>query len=187
MGVLCATAEKTGLLKKKLENVAIANALQLEAARRRAVPIRFKTSPVASFKHEAGYAGPRGTPATLNLTHIRLPLVEVAPPTEDAQETEVAQQSEAVQEAEAAQAAGSRDPGPGVADSRAPIPLGSIQPPLAIRHPTKIRLKPTSVSTHRIQISRIYSNAITKVPDWRMPEETGNSCLAKLTRISIGP
>ena len=34
----------------KLENVAIANALQLEAARRRAVPIRFNTSPVASLK-----------------------------------------------------------------------------------------------------------------------------------------
>ena len=40
MGVLCATAEISGLLKK-LENVAIANALQLEVARRRAVPIRF--------------------------------------------------------------------------------------------------------------------------------------------------
>ena len=37
-------------LRNKLENVAIANALQLEAARRRAVPIRFNTSPVASFK-----------------------------------------------------------------------------------------------------------------------------------------
>ena len=35
---------------RKLENVAIANALQLEAARRRAVPIRFNTSSVASFK-----------------------------------------------------------------------------------------------------------------------------------------
>ena len=33
----------------KLENVAIANALQLEAARRRAVPIRFNTSPVPSL------------------------------------------------------------------------------------------------------------------------------------------
>jgi len=33
-----------------LENVAIANALQLEAARRHAVPIRFNTSPVASLK-----------------------------------------------------------------------------------------------------------------------------------------
>jgi len=41
MGVLCATAENSGLLKKKVENVAIANALQLEAARRRAAPIRF--------------------------------------------------------------------------------------------------------------------------------------------------
>ena len=36
--------------KIKLENVAIAKALQLEAARRRAVPIRFNTSPVASLK-----------------------------------------------------------------------------------------------------------------------------------------
>ena len=35
---------------RKLENVAIANALQLEAARRRAVPIRFNTSPVPSLK-----------------------------------------------------------------------------------------------------------------------------------------
>ena len=34
----------------ELENVAIAKALQLEAARRRAVPIRFNTSPVASLK-----------------------------------------------------------------------------------------------------------------------------------------
>ena len=37
-------------LYSKLENVAIANALQLEAARRRAGPIPFKTSPVASLK-----------------------------------------------------------------------------------------------------------------------------------------
>jgi len=35
---------------QKLENVAIANALQPEAARRRAVPIRFNTSPVPSLK-----------------------------------------------------------------------------------------------------------------------------------------
>jgi len=42
MDILCATAESSGLLKRKiLENVAIANALQLEAARCRAVPIRF--------------------------------------------------------------------------------------------------------------------------------------------------
>ena len=34
----------------ELENVAIANALQLEAVRRHAVPIRFNTSPSASFK-----------------------------------------------------------------------------------------------------------------------------------------
>ena len=33
----------------KPENVAIANALQLEAAQRRAVPIHFNTSPVSSF------------------------------------------------------------------------------------------------------------------------------------------
>ena len=38
------------LIKIKLENVAIANALQLEAARRSAVPVRFNTSPVASLK-----------------------------------------------------------------------------------------------------------------------------------------
>ena len=54
MGVLSATAEKSGLTKKEkkkiLENVSTANALQLEAARRRAVPIRFYTSPVASLK-----------------------------------------------------------------------------------------------------------------------------------------
>jgi len=34
----------------KLENVATANALQLEAARRRAVPIRCNSSPVPSLK-----------------------------------------------------------------------------------------------------------------------------------------
>ena len=49
MDVLCATSEKNALTKK-LENVAIANALQLEAARCRPVPVRFNTSPVASFK-----------------------------------------------------------------------------------------------------------------------------------------
>ena len=36
--------------KLELENVAIANALQLEAARRRAVPLRFNSSPVPSLK-----------------------------------------------------------------------------------------------------------------------------------------
>ena len=36
--------------RNKLENVSIANALQLEAARHCAVPIRFYTSPVASLK-----------------------------------------------------------------------------------------------------------------------------------------
>ena len=35
---------------RKLENVSIAKALQLEAARRRSVPIGFYTSPVASLK-----------------------------------------------------------------------------------------------------------------------------------------
>ena len=34
---------------KKTRNVAIANALKLEAARRRAVPIRFNSSPVPSL------------------------------------------------------------------------------------------------------------------------------------------
>jgi len=38
------------MLKILLENVSIAKALPLEAARRRAVPIRFNMSPVASFK-----------------------------------------------------------------------------------------------------------------------------------------
>ena len=50
MGVLCTTAEKSALLKKKLENVAIANALQLEAARRRAVHLRFKFVARAKFE-----------------------------------------------------------------------------------------------------------------------------------------
>jgi len=48
MAVLCAAAEKPCYCK--LENVSTANALQLEAARRRAVPIPFNTSPVASLK-----------------------------------------------------------------------------------------------------------------------------------------
>ena len=51
MGVLCATAENSGFLKNiKLENVSIANALQLEAARRRAVPIRFNFVARAKFE-----------------------------------------------------------------------------------------------------------------------------------------
>ena len=37
-------------LPNKLENVSTANALQLEAGRRRAVPIRFNTSRVTSLK-----------------------------------------------------------------------------------------------------------------------------------------
>ena len=41
MGVLCAMLRIVGCDDNKLENVSIANALQLEAARRRAVPIRF--------------------------------------------------------------------------------------------------------------------------------------------------
>ena len=49
MGFLCAATEKSWLLKK-LENVAIANALQLEAARRRAVPIRFNFVARAKFE-----------------------------------------------------------------------------------------------------------------------------------------
>ena len=47
MDILCATSEKNALTK--LENVAIANALQLEAARRRAVPIHCNSSPVPSL------------------------------------------------------------------------------------------------------------------------------------------
>ena len=50
MGSLAAAAENRGRVKKRLENVAIANALQLEAARRRAVPIRFNF--VAPVKFE---------------------------------------------------------------------------------------------------------------------------------------
>ena len=48
IGVVCATAEKYALVK--LENVSIANALQLEAARRRAVPIRFNFVARAKFE-----------------------------------------------------------------------------------------------------------------------------------------
>jgi len=51
MGGLVAAAEhRVPVKKKRLENVAIAKTLQLEAARRRAVPICFNTSPVASLK-----------------------------------------------------------------------------------------------------------------------------------------
>ena len=55
MGGLASAAENRVRVKKenkikKLENVAIAKALQLDAARRRAVPIRFNTPPVASLK-----------------------------------------------------------------------------------------------------------------------------------------
>jgi len=39
----------TGTLYNELENVAIANALQLEPARHCAVPIRFNSSPVPSL------------------------------------------------------------------------------------------------------------------------------------------
>ena len=51
MGGLAAAAERRVPVKKeRLENVSIANALQLEAGRRRSVPIRFNTSRVASLK-----------------------------------------------------------------------------------------------------------------------------------------
>jgi len=51
MGGLCAYAEsRVPVKKEKLENVAIANALQLEAVWRRAVPIRFNSSPMPSLK-----------------------------------------------------------------------------------------------------------------------------------------
>ena len=52
MGGLDAAAERRVPLKKeqKLENVEIANALQLEAARRRAVPIRFNFVAGAKFE-----------------------------------------------------------------------------------------------------------------------------------------
>ena len=47
----CIVTKGKHLAKKvQLENVAIANALQLEAARRRTVPIRFNSSPVPSLK-----------------------------------------------------------------------------------------------------------------------------------------
>ena len=45
------TIDQTYILEKnKLENVAIANALQLEAVRRRAVPIRFNFVAPAKFE-----------------------------------------------------------------------------------------------------------------------------------------
>ena len=50
IAVLCASAERRVQVKKKLENVAIANASQLEAARRRAVPLRFNFVARAKFK-----------------------------------------------------------------------------------------------------------------------------------------
>ena len=51
MGGRCTVWLSEGRVKNnKLENVSTANALQLEAGRRRAVPIRFYTSPVASLK-----------------------------------------------------------------------------------------------------------------------------------------
>jgi len=47
----CIVTKRKHLAKKvQLDNVAIANALQLEAARRRAGPIPFNMSPVASLK-----------------------------------------------------------------------------------------------------------------------------------------
>ena len=69
MGGLAAAAERHVPVKKekkrKLENVSIANALQLEAARRRTVPIRFYTSPVASLKSLSLSA--------VSYTHLTLP------------------------------------------------------------------------------------------------------------------
>jgi len=61
MAVLCASAEcrVPAKKRKKLENVAITNALQLEVVRRRAVPIRFNTSPVASLKSLSLQSGPQ--------------------------------------------------------------------------------------------------------------------------------
>jgi len=51
MGDRCTVSKYRTLVKKrKLEHVSTANALQLKAGRRRAVPIRFYTSPVASLK-----------------------------------------------------------------------------------------------------------------------------------------
>jgi len=50
MGGRCTVWLSEGRVKNKLENVSTANALQLEAGRRRSVPIRFYTSPVASLK-----------------------------------------------------------------------------------------------------------------------------------------
>ena len=47
---VCPFVKRVDCDKMKLENVSIANALQLEAARRRAVPFPFYTSPVASLK-----------------------------------------------------------------------------------------------------------------------------------------
>ena len=49
MGGRCTVWLSEGRVKIKLENVSTANALQLEAGRRRSVPIRFNTSRVASL------------------------------------------------------------------------------------------------------------------------------------------
>ena len=50
MGGRCTVWLSEGRVKNELENVAIANALQLEAARRRAVPIRFNFVSHATFQ-----------------------------------------------------------------------------------------------------------------------------------------
>ena len=50
MGGRCTVWLSEGRVKNRLENVSTANALQLEAGRRRAVPIRFNTWLVASLK-----------------------------------------------------------------------------------------------------------------------------------------
>ena len=48
--LLCIIRVEMSSIHDELENVSTANALQLEAGRRRAVPIRFNTSLLASLK-----------------------------------------------------------------------------------------------------------------------------------------
>ena len=48
--VILRTSKEVVYMQNKTRNVAIANALQLEAARRRAVPIRFNSSPMSSLR-----------------------------------------------------------------------------------------------------------------------------------------
>ena len=49
-GLAAAAENRGGVKKERLENVANANALQLEAARRRAVPTRFNLVARAKFE-----------------------------------------------------------------------------------------------------------------------------------------